>query len=168
MESIILLDGSKGAGKSSVSRMLAEGFGKTTVLSFDEEKGLLKDGEKSKAELSNGAFENIIGKAKEAVSRGENVIIDCGLTAERVPTLDKLALDANASLHKFLLTGSRDELLERVKQRDIATGKTTDVERFDEVYDIIHGKNLDDYVVIETESSSVAEIVQIITDKLSN
>ncbi|MGC9603362.1 MAG: AAA family ATPase [Minisyncoccia bacterium] len=151
---IILLDGSKGAGKSSVSEILTKHLDKSVPLSLDNERRALKNQKRNRTELNREAFENIINKAKGSLGEGRNVIIDCGLTKERVSILEHLASDTKSKLHKFFLKASYNTLLNRVRFRDKTKGKNTDIERFDEVFKIIHSKELGDFNVIETEKLS--------------
>ena len=159
---IILLDGSKGAGKSSVSEILVSRLGDSISLSLDNERRILPDQKKSRAELNKKAFENMVNKARELLENGKNIIIDCGLTEERISILERLASDTNSKLHKFLLKASYGTLLDRVRFRDSGKGKSTDVERFDEVFKIVHSKEFDGFNVIETEKLELEEIADAI------
>ena len=49
---IILLDGSKGAGKTSVGALLVEELNDSSILSLDIERRALPDKEKSRTELN--------------------------------------------------------------------------------------------------------------------
>lgn len=53
---IILLDGSKGAGKTSVGALLVEKINDVSVLSLDIERRALPNKEKSRTELNKDAF----------------------------------------------------------------------------------------------------------------
>ena len=59
---IILLDGSKGAGKTSVGALLIKEINDASILSLDIERRALPDKEKSRTELNKEAFEIIMRK----------------------------------------------------------------------------------------------------------
>lgn len=151
---IILLDGSKGAGKTSVGKILAQKLG-AMYLSLDVERRALNNEKQNSPEPNREAFENLLEKTKKFLSEGD-LIIDCGLTQERVEKLDTLAVDTK--IYKFLLRAHRDTELERVRHRDSAKNKKTDVGRFNEVHHIVHSKEFKDFKVIETDRLEPDEI----------
>jgi len=130
---IILLDGPKGAGKTSVSALLAKGMHDLSVLSLDVERRALPDKGKGRTELNKEAFEIIIKKAKNLLGGGHNIVVDCGLLKERIQRFDGLSQENDTKLYKFFLKASHDSLLGRVRSRDRASGNDTNVERFEEV-----------------------------------
>ena len=160
---IILLDGPKGAGKTTVADLLCQHLEKTAVLSADRERRALDNQERTRAELFKEAFAKILEKSEAHLRAGRDVIIDCGLTDERVAALEDLAQAADAQVHRFLLNASYETLLNRVRARDSARGKETDEERFDEVYKIVHAKNFHEFEILETGTSTPAEIAEKIT-----
>ncbi len=164
---LIVLDGPKGAGKSSVGKILIGKLTNAVSLSLDEEKSLLENQNQDRSELFREAFENTIQKARKLLEEGGSVIVDCGVTPERLLKLDQLALDTGSKFYKFLLKASRDTLLSRVRLRDSAKNKKTDVERFDEVFDLIHGKEFEGFHIIQTDKidlESVADsIIKIVS-----
>ena len=163
---IILLDGSKGAGKTSVSALLVEKINNLSVLSLDVERRALPNKAKSRTELNREAFEIIIKKAKILLEEGHNIVVDCGLLTERIKRFDDLSQEKSAKLYKFFLKASHDSLLERVRSRDRASGNDTNVERFEEVYKIVHNKDFSDFTIIDTDKLSLAEVVRVIIEAL--
>ena len=155
---LILLDGPKGAGKSSVSQILADKLDNVICLSLDAERRALPDQGRGRTELNKEAFENIIHKTERFLKENRNLIIDCGLTEERVQRLERVASDGNAQIYKFLLQASRGTLLGRVRMRDSAKNQKTNVERFDEVLKIVHAKEFSNFNIIETDGLSVKEV----------
>jgi len=159
---IILLDGSKGAGKTSVGALLIKEINDASILSLDIERRALPDKEKSRTELNKEAFEIIMRKGISLLGDGHSVIVDCGLTKERVQRFEDLARDAHTKLYKFFLKASHDTLLERVRSRDRIHGGDTNVERFEEVFKIVHDKDLKDFIVIETDRLSAEDVANAI------
>jgi predicted kinase len=155
---IIVLDGSKGAGKSSVSEILLQKIENVAFLSFDNERKLLPVRDKMTSGVHTEPFENIIKKAREFLKSGKNLVIDCGLTKGRVLELEQMALDFNTKLYKFLLKASYETLLGRVVSRDQAKGQETNLERFKEVHDIVYLKEFKDFNIIETDELKIEEV----------
>ena len=164
---IIILDGAKGAGKSSVGEILIQKIKNAIILAFDTERKNLTNQERNRAETSNETFERILEKGEALILSGDTVIIDCGLTENRVSELEKLATKTNSKLYKFLLRADYETLLERVKERDSKNNKDTNVERFDEVYKIINNKEFSDFRVINTDTLRPSEIANIILGDIS-
>jgi predicted kinase len=159
---IILLDGSKGAGKTSVGALLIKELNDAFILSLDIERRALPDKAKSRTELNKKAFEIIMKKAITLLSEGHGIVVDCGLTNERVQGFEELSRETHTKLYKFFLKASHDTLLERVRSRDRAGGGNTDVERFEDVYKIVHDKDFKDYITIETDALSVEQVAKTI------
>lgn len=155
---IILLDGSKGAGKTSVSKILTERLDDLRPLSLDIERRALPNQDKSRTELNKEAFEMITHKARQLLEDGHNIVVDCGLLKERIDFFEQLSHATETKLYKFFLKASRETLLNRVRSRDAVYGNETNVERFDEVFKIVHDKDFDDFTVIETDALSVEEV----------
>lgn len=147
---LILLDGSKGAGKTTAGELLAEQFA-ITFLSLDNERRALADPTGSRAERNKKAFEILLDKGAALLGGGEHLIIDCGLTPERIERLEKLSADTPAQMYRFLLRAPYATQLERVRARDESKGHPTDEERFAEVHAIVHAKGSDGAIVIDTE-----------------
>ncbi len=113
--------------------------------------------------LSNKeAFEIVMRKGISLLGDGHSVIVDCGLTKERVQRFEDLVRDAHTKLYKFFLKASHDTLLERVRSRDRIHGGDTNVERFEEVFKIVHDKDFKDFIVIETDRLSVEDVANAI------
>ncbi|MFA6414898.1 MAG: AAA family ATPase [Candidatus Paceibacterota bacterium] len=156
--SIILLDGSKGAGKSTVGEILTHQLEGVVFLTLDNERRALENQERTRAELNKEAFENILSKSTKHLIEGTNLIIDCGLTEERVSKVESLAADKNVTVYKFLLKASYETQLDRVRSRDSAKGNETDEARFAEVHNIVHAKNSDDFTIIDTDQLNPSEV----------
>jgi len=155
---IVLLDGAKGAGKTTVSGILQQCSNRIVCLSLDIERRALDNQERSRTELNAEAFENILKKTAEKLDNGGIIVIDCGLKPDRVSRIDSLAADKNVKVYKFLLKAPYEVLLDRVHSRDSTEGKETDEKRFEEIYNIVHGKELDDFNIIETDKLRPEEI----------
>jgi thymidylate kinase len=160
---IIILDGSKGAGKSTTAKLLCDKLSNSISLSLDSERALLLNQEgKTIQERNKEAFEVLLNKCISLADENKNIIIDCGLTAERVPIIEKLARDKSVHLYKFLLKASYDTQLKRVRERDALKGKETDEDRFKKVHDSLYSKSFENFITIETDKNNPEEVVDII------
>ena len=155
---LILLDGSKGAGKSSTSDILVQKLDNTVSIGFDKERKALANQDRVRKELNKEASEKIVTKSEESLLSGKNVIVDCGLTDERIIIFEDMARRANTGIYKFFLKAPKHILLERVRERDKSKNKETDVERFNQVFDIVHSKEFKDFHIIETENVDSEEV----------
>lgn len=164
---IILLDGSKGAGKTTTSEILLTLLKDAVYLSVDNERRALPHSDKHITERNKEAFEKIMGKSAQYLNEGKNLIIDCGMIDERIVRIESLAAEKNSRVYKFLLKASYETQLNRVRSRDSAKGKETDEPRFKEVHDIVHAKNFTDFTVIDTDQLNPSEVVDKILAILS-
>lgn len=163
---IILLDGSKGAGKTSVGAFLIKEINNASILSLDIERRALPNKEKTRTELNREAFEIIIKKARELLKDDHALVVDCGLLKERIQRFEDLSQETHTKLYKFFLKASHDTLLERVLSRDRMHGNDTNVERFEEVYKIVHDKNFSDFIVIDTDTLNVEDVARAIIKEI--
>jgi thymidylate kinase len=164
---IIILDGSKGAGKSTTAELLCGQLENSVWLSGDKERrSLLNQEGRTIQERNQEAFEVLLNKCNLLISENKNVVIDCGLIARRVLQIEKVAQEKNVPLYRFFLQATYDIQLKRVRVRDTLKGKETDEDRFDKVHTSIHGKSLTDFITIDTVKNSPEEVVGIILKEI--
>jgi predicted kinase len=159
---ILILDGSKGSGKSTTAELLCGQMENVVSLSLDIERCVLANQERPIQERNKEAFDILLKKCAILVSENKNVVIDCGLTAERVPVIEKIANDAHVKVHKFLLKAPYEIQLERVRSRDALKDKETDEDRFEKVHKILYAKTFDGFITIETDKVLPQGVVDII------
>jgi thymidylate kinase len=159
---IILLDGSKGAGKSTAGQLLSTYLDNSMYVSIDTERKLLDRKEGSIQERNREAFEVMMDKCAQYLNEGKNIIIDCGMIQDRVTRIELLAKNKGLPIYKFVLKASYEKQLERVRARDASKGNETDEDRFKEVHKAIHSKQFDNFTTIETEKLNPEEVVQVI------
>lgn len=167
MPKIILLDGSKGAGKTTAGEILLQRLPDVVYLSVDIERRALPHSDRHITERNKEAFEKIVEKGAQYLDEGKNLIIDCGLIDERIARIETLAREKNARVYKFLLKASYETQLDRVRSRDNAKGKETDEARFAEVHGVIHSKEFDDFTIIDTDQLNPTEVADKILAILS-
>ena len=98
---LILLDGSKGAGKSTTSKILIQYLNNVDYLSIDTIRRSLQNQERSRADKNKEAFGIIITTTSESLKSGRNVIVDCGLIPGRIKIFENLANETNSKIYKF-------------------------------------------------------------------
>ena len=65
-------------------------------------------------------------------------------------------------MYKFFIKAPYETLLSRVRSRDKAKSKETDINRFDEVHNIVNSKEFDEFKIIETDKSDIREVADTI------
>lgn len=156
--SIILLDGPKGSGKTTVGKLLEKKIANADYLSLDEIRRAIPNA-KATAQFNQIAFDQLLEKLNSTVSEGKVVIVDCGLTRVKLNTLEEAVAKLSVQLYKYSLNTSPEILFDRVTKRDLIEGKRTDKERFDYVYKLQQSKEFTDYTFIDTHRLSSDEIV---------
>lgn len=163
---VILLDGTKGAGKTTTAKILIKHLPDSIIVSLDEERNALADQTGTKTERNKRAFEKLFEKGRSSLQEGTGLLIDCGLTPERLLRLEKLAREEDAQLHKVYLKAPHDTLLARVRARDRARGHATDEARFEEVYRLLASKDFSGFCVLESDKLGPDEIARRIIREL--
>lgn len=155
---IILLDGAKGSGKSTVGKMLKGKFEDVALINFDSIRHLTN----IKAVDKNNAitFEVILSMIETFILNNINVIIDSGVTNERMIRLQNLAKENDNNIYLYHLFASKDILWSRIQERPQC--KNPDRERFDYIYDLISLKDLSQFIKIDTFKNKPADVVDII------
>jgi predicted kinase len=157
-QSVIVLDGSKGAGKTTVGEILIQHLKDVVFLSLDNERRALANQDRSRAERNKEAFDNVLARGAQHLVNGTSLIIDCGLTEERISRIESLAAEKGSRVYKILLKASYETQLNRVRGRDSAKGNGTDEARFAEVHNIVHAKSFDGFITIDTDKQTPTEI----------
>lgn len=164
---ILLLDGSKGSGKTTIGTALKNRLQNAELLSLDEIRRAIPNASAT-AEYNQMAFNKLLQKLRQVILSGNSVIIDCGVTKEKLSSLEEVAKILEVKLHKYFLTASPEILLNRVVKRDIKNGKITNKERFDYVYNILRSKDFIGYTEIDTYTLSPKEITEEMLRSVSN
>ena len=163
---LILIDGPKGSGKSTLSNLLKNRLQDTEYFSLDTERGLLK--RTGSIENDNkAAFQNMVEKSKAAFALDKRVVIDSGLSAERIAILENLSRDCNVQFHKFSLIAPYDILHSRVRERDENRGKDFDKNRFDYTLQAQQSKSFDGFTIIDSDKLSPQEILEVVLKHIS-
>lgn len=163
--SLIILDGAKGAGKSTIAEILNKKLENTKIVSLDATRRLI-DGSKATDEYNKIAYEKMLVSTKSLLEEGITVIIDSGLREEQVTGFKNVASSLGKEVHLFHLDASRDVLRERVKERDAARNKTFNPERFDYTFDVQRSKDFSEFHEIFTEGLTPEHIAEQILKEI--
>lgn len=164
---LILLDGPKGAGKSTLSELLEKTLSHTEFFGIDKERNLLQRTD-SITDDNERAFQAILGKLEIAFEQSKNAVIDCGVTQKRLDTIEALVKKYHFSLHKFSLTAPYNVLRLRVEKRDNEKGKVFNQERFDVIYKALQSKPFDDFCMIDSDKLSPQEMLEVVLSKVND
>lgn len=162
---LILIDGPKGSGKSTIIELLKINLLNTEYLSLDKERKLL-DRTDSISNDNLRAFEKILEKLMSLFIQNINVVLDCGLSGDRIKVLEELAKNSSVEVLKFALIAPKNVLKKRVQQRDKQKGKEFNEERFECTFNAQQSKSFDDFVVMDSSILTPREIFEIIYSKI--
>jgi predicted kinase len=163
---LIILDGARGAGKSTVSILLKDKLENTVFIGLDLIRNLIT---KSKAtdDFNAVAFDAIFSVTDSFLSNNVNVVIDSGITKDRDKKLKDIANKYNADIYMFYLSAPKDVLWTRIQKRGEERKRMPDRERFDYTYSMQQNKDFLDFIEIDTTKNSPEEVSDIIFKKIN-
>lgn len=163
---LVLIDGPKGSGKSTLSELLKKNLSNTEFFSLDDERKLLERTD-SRDNDNKRAFQIITEKLERVFGQNKSAVVDCGLSSnERMNILDKISKKYDVKVYKFSLIAHPDILHSRVKERDESRGKVFDKERFDYTFNAQQSKSFDGFQIIDSGKLSPQEIFEIVYSKI--
>lgn len=167
MTFLLLIDGPKGSGKTTLCELLKKRLENTEFFSLDTERRMLVERTDSRDEDNRRAFGLLVEKIDTTFAKNENAVIDSGLSEERLKILEQIAKNHNVKIHKFALIGPKEILRSRVIERDHAQGKIFDEERFDYTHNAQQSKSFAGFDVIDSSKVSPEEIADRVIGKTS-
>ena len=163
---LILLDGPKGAGKSTLTELLEKNLPNMASFGIDRERNLLERTD-SITNDNERAFEAILNKLDITFSSGRNAVIDCGVTERRLDVLESLVKKHDVSFYKFSLPAPYAVLRSRVETRDKTRGKAFNSERFDVIYEALLAKSFDHFHMLDSDKLSPQEMLEAVRSRIS-
>lgn len=164
---LILIDGPKGSGKSTLSELLKSNLSNTEFFSLDNERKFIEKTD-SRDNDNKKAFEMIIEKLEKVFEQNKNAVVDCGISSdERVSVLDEISKRYGINVYKFSLIAPYDVLYSRVQERDKQRGKVFDKGRFEYTFNAQQSKSFDDFSIIDSSKLSPQEIFEIVYSKIN-
>jgi len=163
---IIVLDGAKGAGKSTTSNLLRGELKDYAFLSMDTQRYAIS-GSTTNDYYNDIAFKSIVALIRFYLSKNISIVIDSGLKKERLDTLKILSEEFSVKVILVYLSCPKDELWDRVKKRDEERGKVSDKKRFDYVYEIQQSKDFQNHIEIDTFKNNSETVIKNIISILN-
>lgn len=163
---LIILDGARGAGKSTVSSLLKEKMDNTIFVGLDMIRNLIT---KSKAtdDFNAIAFDAIFAITDSFLSNGVNVVIDSGITKERDKKFKDIAQIHKADIFMYYLSAPKETLWDRIQKRGQERGKMPNRERFDYTHGMQQSKDFSDFTEIDTTKNNPDKIAEKIYKEVS-
>lgn len=155
---LILLDGPKGSGKTTIRKLLQLQLQNTEFLSLDAAR-LSIPGSRATNEFNAQAFEILFTQIRACLKQKKNVVLDSGLNDERFTILQNIAHEESAAVLAFSLIAPFETLAERVRERDALKGKQHDPERLRYTYTAQQSKDFSPFKIFDTTVLSKEEIV---------
>jgi len=162
---LILIDGPKGAGKSTLSELLEKNLANTEFFSIDGERKLIEKSGDRDAD-NKRVFAVIVEKVVKVFEQQKNVVVDSAVFDDRLGVLENIAKKYGVNLYKFSLTASPETLRTRVKEREESKGKKFDSNRFDHTLKVVQNKSLEDFHVLDSDKLSPQELFKIVYSKI--
>lgn len=163
---VIILNGSKGVGKSTLSKELAKKLEGVAFFGFDVVRRMISQMDAS--DVNNAiAVDVSMNMIEGFLSNGVSVVIDGGINnSERMQKVKMVVDKYDADLFTYTLHAPRETLWKRVQKRDKEWGVEADRERFDYVYDLLEKNVLPNTVILDTAQLTVEKIADGIVRNL--
>jgi predicted kinase len=155
---IIILDGPKGSGKTTIRKLLENHLPNTEFLSLDKAR-LSIENSKPTDDFNAQAFDILYVQIRNYLLQKKSVVLDSGVKSERMAVLQTIAKETHAAVYAYSLTAPFEILASRVRERDTLKGKVTDEERLRYTYDVQQAKSFEDYKVFDTSVCTSDEVV---------
>ena len=175
---IITISGLHGTGKSTAGKLVAKALGLNYYSTGQAFRDLAKEMKMNLQEFSRYVEEhpNIDKQLDEKIikiAEKNNILIDSQLSAHILKNVADFKIHLTCSLEtRVRRITDRDQSSYELKMKETLIRESSELKRFKKLYDI----NLDDLeeiklfhdLVIDTESLSIDEIVELIVSKLNN
>ena len=164
---LVLIDGPKGAGKTTLAELLKKNLLNTEFFRLDNERKLLER-TNSIDNDNERAFQVIFEKLNRTFQQNKNVVLDSGLSEKRIGLLEHISNENNIKVYKFALIAPYDVLHSRVLNRDESKGKDFNKERFDYTFNANQSKSFDGFSILDSSKLSPQEILDIVCSEIMN
>lgn len=164
---LIILDGARGAGKSTVSGLLKDKLVNTAFVGLDLVRNLITKSQATDA-YNQIAYDVIFSMTESFLKNGVSIVMDSGLNEQRESLFRKLAEDAQVPVLSYSLSAPKEVLWERIQKRGQERGKMPNPERFEYTYAAQQSKDFHKFTMIDTTSTSPDAIVEKILDDVNN
>lgn len=165
---LLLVDGMSGAGKTTVTKLLAEKLPRTAIVGFDKIKKFVSDFERG-ARDNQIAREVTMVMAQKYLDLGLSVIVEHPFkTEEEIDFYTKLASKRDIPCYKFQLHASPDIALQRVVERTKKNNGDLTEERARNNISLFRLRDHLNFKVIDTTHIEPQKIVEVILNEISS
>ncbi len=165
---LILFDGPKGAGKTTIRKLLTVRLPSVVFLNLDRIRVQIQRPNESIPDANARATEVLSKEIAVALDAGQTVFVDSGLTENRLRTLEAIGRERSIPILKYQLIAPVEILLDRVRTRDAEKGKPTNEARFKETYTLQQAKSTDGFTVFDTSILSAEEVAESIAKDIAS
>ncbi len=158
---VLVLCGSKGAGKTTLSNALATKLPGVAFFGLVDIRRMMSHVEAGN-EANAIAWEVIPGMVEGFLSGGVSVVINDGMNPVRFKVIQEIAQKYGADIFVYTLQAPRDILWNRVRERDVKWDKVASKERFDYVYDLVEQNFIEGSQILDSESESAEELARVV------
>lgn len=158
---LIILNGSPGVGKSTISKLLHESMPNSALLDIDEMRRSVPDYKERRAESLQISYQKAVEAVGHHLKLGQDVIIDKAINQS--DTLD-LLIDAGrahgADVYEFLLFADKDTVQKRADERGYKPGSLLTRERVGKMWEKADAirKERTSAILINTSDMSIDEL----------
>ena len=165
---LLLVDGMSGAGKTTVTKLLAEELPRTAIVGFDKIKRFVSDFERGFRD-NQIAREVTMVMVQKYLDLGLSVIVEHPFkTEEEIDSYTKLANEQHIPCYKFQLHTDPDVALQRVMERTKKNNGDLTEERARQNISLFQTREHLNFKVINTTKLEPQEIAETILNELSN
>lgn len=165
-QSLILLDGMTGAGKTTATRILSEKMPRTAIIGMDRVKRFVSDFERGERD-NKIAREIVLTLASKYLDLGLSVIVDQPFTAEEVEVYQSLADKHALPIFKFQLFAKPEVAYARVIDRQKDKADKVPEERIQRNISLFNDRADLGFTVIDTSDLNENGASEIMLNALS-
>lgn len=164
---LILLDGARGAGKSTTSGLLKDKLENTAFIGLDFIRNVITKSQATDA-YNKIAYDALIAITDSFLKSKTNVVIDSGLNQDREYLFRAIAENNQVPVLAYSLSAPKEVLWERIQKRGEERGKMPNPERFEYTYTTQQSKDFSKFTIIDTTISSPDTIVEKILNDIKS
>ena len=165
---LLLVDGMSGAGKTTITKLLAEKSPRTAIVGFDKIKKFVSDFERGPRD-NQIAREVTMVMAEKYLDMGLSVIVEHPFkTEEEIDFYTKVADERKIPCHKFQLHADPDIALQRVVARTKKNNGDLTEERAKRNISLFQPRDHLNFRVIDTTNMEPEDVAEVILNEVIN
>lgn len=163
---VLLVDGMSGAGKTTVTKLLAEKLPRTAIVGFDKIKKFVSDFERGVRD-NQIAREVTMVMVQKYLDLGLSVIVEHPFKTEEIEFYAALANERHIPIYKFQLHADPDTALQRVIKRTRENNGDLPEDRARRNISSFEPRSHLGFTVINTTNARPQDIAEIILDEIN-